>query len=94
MIELPVECPYLNDCADRSSTKCKKCKNNRLRNREVHFFEPANDNPIPNPNPRVTFSGPAEQTKGYKCPVCGDFTNPYQIKDNRCGHCGFKLNTY
>lgn len=94
MIEIPVQCSYYNECAGRSSTNCKKCKNNHMRNKEINYFEAAKDNPIPNPNPRVTYSGPAEQTAGYKCPVCGTHTNPYAMRDNRCEGCGFKLNTY
>ena len=93
MIEVPVQCTYYERCAGRSVTNCKKCRHNRMRNKEVDYFEAANDNPIPNPNPSVTYSGPAEQTAGYKCPVCGDFTNPYAMRDSRCGGCGFKLNT-
>lgn len=94
MTEIPVSCIYYKECADRSGTKCKKCKHNTLRNKEIHYFEAANDNPIPEVNPRVTYDGPAEQTAGYKCPVCESFTNPYAMRDNRCGSCGFKLNTY
>lgn len=92
MIEIPVSCHYYNECAGRSATRCKNCRNNHLRNKEIDYFEAANDNAIPNPNPKVTYSGPAEQTVGYKCPVCGEHTNPYAIRDNRCGSCGFKLN--
>lgn len=93
MIEIPVSCSYYDKCHGRSVTNCKKCKNNHMRNKEINYFELANDNPIPNPNPKVTYSGPAEQTAGYKCPVCGEFTNPYAMRDSRCGSCGFKLNT-
>lgn len=93
MVTIPVDCSYYKECAGKSSTNCKKCKHNHLRNKEINYFEEANDNPIPDVNPRVTFSGPAEQTAGYKCPVCGEFTNPYHIRDSRCGSCGFKLNT-
>jgi hypothetical protein len=92
MIEIEVSCIYYKECADRSGTKCKKCRNNTIRNRERHYFKEANDNPIPEVNPRVTYSGPAEQTAGYPCPVCGGFTNPYAMRDSRCGECGFKLN--
>lgn len=92
MIELPVSCVYYNECAGKSVTNCKRCIHNRMRNKEINYFEEANDKPIPNPNPKVTYSGPAEQTAGYPCPVCGDHTNPYSMKDNRCGGCGFKLN--
>lgn len=94
MAEYEIQCHYFNECCGKSVTICRKCKHNKLRNKEVNFFEAANDNPIPKENPKVTFIGPAEQTAGYKCPVCGGFTNPYVIKDRRCGECGFKLNTY
>ena len=92
MVQLPVECRYYKECAGRSVTNCKKCVNNHKRNIEINYFEQANDNPIPNPNPKVSYSGPAEQTAGYKCPVCGTYTNPYAIREQRCGGCGFKLN--
>lgn len=93
-VKIPVSCRHYNECAGRSTSNCRKCKNNYIRNQEINFFEEANDNPIPDVNPRVTYSGPAEQTAGYKCPVCGEFTSPYSIRDSRCGSCGFKLNTY
>lgn len=92
MITIPVDCRHYNECAGKSVARCKKCANNHLRNKEIDYFEEANDNPIPNPNPRVSYSGPAEQTAGYKCPVCGQFTSPYHIKDSRCSSCGFKMN--
>lgn len=92
MISIPVECSVYKECADRSAVNCKKCRNNRIRNKEIHYFDPADDNPIPYPNPKVTYSGPAEQTAGYKCPVCGEYTNPYAMREDRCGGCGFKLN--
>lgn len=92
MIEIKVDCRHYTSCAGRSTTNCTRCKNNHLRNKEIDYFEEANDNPIPYPNPKVTYSGPAEQTAGYKCPVCGEHTNPYAMRDNRCGGCGFKLN--
>jgi DNA-directed RNA polymerase subunit RPC12/RpoP len=92
MVTIPVDCVYYEKCAGKSVTNCRKCKNNRIRNKEINYFEQANDNPIPEKNPRVTYSGPAEHTAGYKCPVCGEHTNPYALHDNRCGACGFKLN--
>ena len=94
MIEIPVNCYHYKECSGKSVTNCKKCKNNKLRNKEINYFEAAEDNSIPEPNPLVTFTGPAEHTAGYKCPVCGEHTNPYSIKmdDPRCGSCGFKLN--
>ena len=87
-----VKCIYVAMCSSRSITKCKRCKNNQIRNQEVDYFEEANDNLIPMECPRLTYDGPAEQTAGYKCPVCGGFTNPYHMKDHRCSHCGYKLN--
>ena len=93
MITIPVKCSYYNECSGKSSTICKRCANNRLRNKEINYFEEAHDKPIPDPNPRVTYSGPAEHTAGYKRPVCGGFTSPYSMdKEHRCASCGFKLN--
>ena len=90
---IPVRCSYYEKCAGKNPSNCEICKNNSLRNKEVNYFEKARDNPIPSPNPKVTYSGPAEHTDGYKCPVCGGHTNPYCLdEDNRCEHCGFKLN--
>lgn len=94
MVATVVDCTLYNECSGKSITNCKKCVNNKLRNREVNYFEEAHDNPIPYPNPPVSFDGPAEQTRGYKCPVCGQFTNPYAMRDERCGSCGFKLNCH
>ena len=91
-VQNPVQCIYYNECAGKSVSRCKKCRRNTMRNKEVDYFEEAKDNPIPDVNPPVTYSGPAEQTAGYKCPVCGEFTNPYAMRDSRCGGCGFKLN--
>lgn len=88
-----VTCRYLKDCINKGkSARCLKCEHNRTRNVEVDFFVEANDNPIPDECPRLTFEGPAEQTAGYKCPVCGNHTSPYAIKDSRCDSCGYKLN--
>ena len=94
MIEFEISCRYYNECAGKSVANCKKCVNNHLRNKEINYFEAAIDNQIPDPNPRVTYYGPAEQTAGYKCPVCGEHTSPYSIKreEPRCTSCGFKLN--
>lgn len=94
MIEPLVECKYLSECKTRKElpNKCKRCKNNRKRNYIVDHFEEANDNPIPEVNPQVSYNGPAEQTSGYKCPVCSEYTNPYQLRDKLCKHCGFELN--
>lgn len=91
MVERIVDCRYFKECAGKSVTKCLKCKNNKVRNMEVDYFEEAVDNPIPEVSPVVTYTGPAEQTPGYKCPVCSEYTSPYRIKDNRCCECGYKM---
>ena len=87
-----VKCNYLQECMHRCTSKCHRCANNQFRNKEIDCFVEANDKPIPDKCPRVTFQGPAEQTAGYQCPVCGGYTNPYAMRDNRCGSCGYKLN--
>lgn len=87
-----VECFYYDKCASRTKGKCHKCKNNKKRNYEEDYFIEANDNPIPEQCPKLSYSGPAEQTAGYQCPVCGAFTSPYVIRDNICGSCGYGLN--
>lgn len=90
-----VKCAYIDRCMYKKSTKCRSCKNNRVRNQEEDFYVEAKDKPFPEVNPKVTYQGPAEQTRGYECPVCGGFTNPYHITtESRCVCCGFKLNTY
>lgn len=59
----------------------------------MDFFVKAKDNPIPDKCPKLTYSGPAEQTAGYECPVCGGFTNPYRLgKERLCECCGYELN--
>ena len=94
MIEILVDCYYYKECCGKSAANCKKCKNNKVRNKEINYFEAAEDNPRPDPNPVVTFTGPAEHTAGYRCPMCDSHTNPYAIDrdDPRCKSCGFKLN--
>ena len=94
MADPVVKCNHLGECITRvrKPMACRICKNNRLRNKELDFFEEAKDNPIPVKCPRITYNGPAEQTAGYKCPVCGGFTDPYGIEDSRCAHCGYKMN--
>ena len=89
-----IKCSYIHECStlDEHPAKCYKCKNNVYRNLKQDFFVEATDNPIPDKCPRLTYTGPAEQTAGYKCPVCGEYTNPYHVKDNLCGGCGYKLN--
>lgn len=91
---MEVKCSHILRCMYADTAKCSGCKNNRLRNKEESFYEEAKDNPIPKKCPHLTYSGPAEQTAGYKCPVCGSFTNPYALdkKDPRCCGCGYKLN--
>lgn len=88
-----VECRHIHYCSSKMSSKCNGCKNNTMRNADVDFYEEANDNPIPDECPRLTYSGTAEQTVGYQCPVCRAFTNPYALdEDRRCKGCGYKLN--
>ena len=91
-----IECVYLkNDkckTGKRENFKCRVCVNNTKRHYIEDYFEKANDNPIPDKCPVLTYSGPIEQTAGYKCPVCGKYTKPYQLKDNVCASCGYLLN--
>lgn len=89
-----IKCSHILRCMYAKSYKCSSCKNNRLRNKEESFYEEAKDNPIPEKCPHLSYSGPAEQTRGYECPVCGEFTNPYFIDkdDPRCCGCGYKFN--
>lgn len=89
-----VRCVYLEKCATRKKnpSKCDYCANNELRNYIEDHFVKANDNPIPEKCPKLTYDGPAEQTSGYKCPVCGGYTNPYAMRDKLCGCCGYELN--
>lgn len=93
MAKREIDCSYYAGCCRKGTNSCLRCKNNRLRNKEVDYFEEAKDNQIPAACPRLTYEGPAEQTSGYLCPVCNCYTNPYSLgKDNRCNHCGYKLN--
>lgn len=96
MIERLIICEHLIGCCrsknGAGSTSCFTCANNRARNREVDYYVEAKDNPIPAECPKLHYDGPAEQTAGYKCPVCGKFTNPYLMEDCRCSSCGYKLN--
>lgn len=90
---MQIQCAHKERCKYKgTSTMCKSCKNNHLRNMEEDLYIRAEDNPIPDKCSKLTYSGPAEQTAGYKCPVCGSFTNPYAMRDNRCGGCGYLLN--
>lgn len=95
VIAKEIKCVYYSVCrsANGKVDKCSICKHNTLRNKVYDFFEEANDNPIPEKCPKLSYSGPAEQTAGYKCPVCGTYTNPYHLDDkNRCCGCGYELN--
>jgi DNA-directed RNA polymerase subunit RPC12/RpoP len=87
-----LNCIYYNRCSKKGSRLCGTCKNNTVRNKEEDFYEKAEDKPIPEKCPKLSYDGPAEQTSGYKCPVCESFTNPYAMRDNRCSGCGYKLN--
>lgn len=91
---LKFDCEHEEECRTRklNPNKCETCKNNKMRNYEVDFYEAANDNEPPEKCPRLRYEGPAEQTSGYKCPVCEGYTNPYAIVNNRCEHCGYILN--
>lgn len=93
MNKAEIECQCLTVCSRKMSEACKVCRHNTLRNKEIDYFENANDNPIPEKCPPLTYSGPAEQTAGYQCPVCGHYTNPYALgSERRCRGCGYKLN--
>lgn len=88
-----IVCQYRNVCASANNKKkCAECTNNKRRNFVKDYFQKANDKPMPETCPPLFYSGPAEQTEGYECPVCGGFTNPYQVQNSLCKHCGYKLN--
>lgn len=88
-----IACDRAAQCIRYGARECSLCKNNKVRNIESgDWFIEAEDNPIPVECPKLTYSGPAEHTAGYKCPVCGEYTNPYRLVDYRCEHCGYKLN--
>lgn len=87
------ECAYSDRCASANSIKCKKCSHNKKRNFIQDFYQEANDNEIPDNCPPLRYNGPAEQTAGYCCPVCGGYTNPYSLNNNLCSHCGYRLVT-
>ena len=87
-----IKCIYLNDCL-HAFKKCKECKNNKRRNYMEDHFKKHNDKSIPDECPKLSYDGSAEQTLGYKCPVCGRYTNPYQLDEERlCSGCGYRLN--
>lgn len=90
-----VTCSHMKRCKYKGQSKmCLTCEHNRTRNKEEDLYEKANDNPIPDECPKLTYYGPAEHTAGYKCPVCGAHTSPYSIdsKEPRCHGCGYLLN--
>ena len=89
-----ITCAYFSDCVHSGMIgKCGVCSNNTTRHKKIDFFEAANDNPIPDKCPKLTYRGPAEHTAGYECPVCGSFTNPYHLReDHLCSGCGYELN--
>ncbi len=87
-----VKCVYQQECSSYKK-QCERCLHNHMRNYINDYFNKAEDNPIPEKCPKLSYNGPAEQTEGYKCPVCGCHTNPYQLVDgNCCFHCGYRLN--
>jgi DNA-directed RNA polymerase subunit RPC12/RpoP len=88
------ECIYSDKCYTRKTNpiRCDKCSRNTMRNYIEDFYIKAEDNPIPDKCPRLTYDGPAEQTAGYKCPVCGTYTNPYAMRNMLCSGCGYRLN--
>lgn len=88
-----IKCEFLSECANMNTDKCRKCEHNVRRNYVEDFFKEAKDRKIPKQCSKLTYKGPAEQTAGYCCPVCGNYTNPYQLVDgNCCRHCGYRLN--
>lgn len=89
---MAIKCVYVSRCKKARTTSCMSCKHNTVRHMKEDFYEKAEDNPIPDKCPRLDYSGPAEQTLGYQCPVCGGFTNPYVLKDKLCSCCGYELN--
>lgn len=88
-----IQCRHTARCKYKGKSQaCGTCQNNHARNQEEDLYIKAEDNPIPTECPKLTYSGPAEQSAGYKCPVCGGYTNPYALRESRCGHCGYLLN--
>ena len=88
-----INCVHTKRCKYKGkSIMCGSCKENHARNMEEDLYVKAEDNPIPDECPKLTYYGPAEHTAGYKCPVCGGYTNPYAMRDKRCGECGYLLN--
>lgn len=92
MAERVITCCYLDICS-RNRNDCLRCMNNRTRNQKVDMFEEHHDDPIPEKCPKLSYTGPAEHTAGFECPVCHGFTNPYRLNDkHECEHCGYELN--
>lgn len=89
-----VECYYRDRCASgkTNTVKCATCTHNTKRNFMEDFYKKADDADIPDACPPLSYRGPAEQSAGYQCPVCGGYTNPYAVHDNLCSHCGYRLN--
>lgn len=91
-----IKCEYEERCRSRKTEpgKCESCRHNMLRNYVVDYYIKADDGEIPDKCPKISYDGLAEQTKGYKCPVCGGFTNPYEIDHDLplCKWCGYLLN--
>lgn len=88
-----ISCSHGLECISFNTARCKTCKHNHVRNKRFDYYEAAGDNCIPDHCPYLTYDGPAEQTAGYKCPVCGEYTNPYALgPDKLCKHCGYELN--
>lgn len=87
-----IRCVNNSKCSYWKSEKCADCSYNTMRNfKESHYLK-AEDKPIPENCPKLHYVGPAEQTLGYECPVCGGYTNPYVVEGKRCKHCGYELN--
>lgn len=90
-----ITCLFKDRCKYKGkSNMCMTCKKNTSRNKEEDLYEEANDTPIPDKCPKLTYVGPAEQTSGYRCPVCNGYTNPYHVdrEEPRCAGCGYLLN--
>lgn len=90
-----IKCKYEKECRTRktNSDKCGTCRHNELRNYIVDYYIKAEDKEMPSECPKLSYDGPAEQTSGYICPVCGGGTNPYEIgEEHICKWCGYLLN--
>lgn len=87
-----VSCNVKGKCFDRDTDKCISCENNTMRNYVESYFVAASDKDV-DTEYKPHFDGPIEQTSGYKCLVCGKFSNPYTIKNMVCEHCGYRMGT-